>query len=199
MVSFLQNGTFMEHAPTMGKELSQIEVQGIRINVIDMGGQKDFRNLWTGEASTAECVIFMIDAFARERFSEARDELWKLSSIFKKKPLIILANKYDLQPVASIGEIIEALNLKDLPSFEVLPISCKTGYGIVKAFMKIYYKLTGNQLTQKTNHAKAWNHIGFSYEKLNQFDKAIDSYKIAVGFESTYASAHYNLANAYKH
>ena len=151
MISFLQNGTFMEHAPTMGKELSQIEVQGVRINVMDMGGQKDFRNLWIGEASTAECVIFMIDAYARERFNEARDELWKLSSIFKKKPLIILANKYDLQPVASISEIIEALNLKDLPSFEVLPISCKTGYGIVKAFMKIYYKLTGKHLTQKTN------------------------------------------------
>ena len=27
MISFLQNGTFMEHTPTMGKELSQIEVQ----------------------------------------------------------------------------------------------------------------------------------------------------------------------------
>ncbi len=151
MVSFLQNGTFMEHAPTMGKELSQIEVQGIRINVMDMGGQKDFRDLWVGETSTAECVIFMVDAYARERFNEAKDELWKLSSIFKKKPLIILANKYDLQPVASISEIIEALNLKDLPSFEVIPISCKTGYGIVKAFMKMYYKLTGKQLTQKTN------------------------------------------------
>jgi small GTP-binding protein len=151
MISFLQNGTFMEHTPTMGKELSQIEVQGIRVNVMDMGGQKDFRDLWIGEAATAECVIFMVDAYARERFSEAKDELWKLSSIFKKKPLIILANKYDLQPVASIAEIIKALNLQDLPSFEVIPISCKTGFGIVKAFMKIYYKLTGKQLTQKTN------------------------------------------------
>jgi len=47
MISFLQNGTFMEHAPTMGKELSQIEVQGIRINVMDMGGQKDF--IWVGK------------------------------------------------------------------------------------------------------------------------------------------------------
>ena len=65
--------------------------------------------------------------------------------------MIVLANKYDLQPVASISEIIEALNLKDLPSFEVIPVSCKTGYGIVKAFMKMYYKLTGKQLTQKTN------------------------------------------------
>jgi hypothetical protein len=114
-----------------------------------MGGQKDFRDLWLGEASQAECVIFMVDAYAIERFDEAKKELWKLSDIFKKKPLIILANKYDLQPVAQISQIIEALDLHNLPSFEVLPISCKTGYGIVKAFMKIYYKLTGKQLNKK--------------------------------------------------
>lgn len=149
MVSFLQNGTFMEHTPTMGKEMTTMEVQGIRINIMDMGGQKDFRDLWIGEANHAECVIFMIDAYARERFNEARDELWKLSDVFKKKPLVVLANKYDLQPVAQISEIIDVLELKRLPSFEVLPISCKTGYGIVRAFMKIYYKLTGKQLTRR--------------------------------------------------
>lgn len=151
MVSFLQNGTFMEHTPTMGKEMTTMEVQGVRINIMDMGGQKDFRDLWIGEANNAECVIFMIDAYARERFSEARDELWKLSDVFKKKPLIVLANKYDLQPVAQISEIIDVLELKRLPSFEVLPISCKTGYGIVRAFMKIYYRISGKQLTKRLN------------------------------------------------
>ncbi len=151
LVSFLQNGTFIEHTPTMGKELTTMEVQGIRINIMDMGGQKDFRELWLHEMSDAECVIFMIDAYARERFNEAKDELWKLSSVLKKKALIILANKCDLQPIAQISEIIEALNLSKVSSFEILPISCKTGYGIVPAFMKIYYKLTGKQLTKKLN------------------------------------------------
>ena len=69
LVSFLQNGTFIEHTPTMGKELTTLEVQGIRINIMDMGGQKDFRELWLHEMSDAECVIFMIDAYARERFN----------------------------------------------------------------------------------------------------------------------------------
>jgi small GTP-binding protein len=149
--SFLQNGTFIEHTPTMGKEMSVIEIQGVRINIMDLGGQKDFRDLWIGEASTAECVIFMIDAYARERFNEAKDELWKLSSIFKKKPLIVLANKYDLEPLASLSEIIEVLDLKHLPNFEIIPISAKTGYGIVNAFIKMYYKLTGKQLTRRVN------------------------------------------------
>ncbi|MFO7794569.1 MAG: ADP-ribosylation factor-like protein, partial [Promethearchaeia archaeon] len=48
MVSFLQTGTFIDHTPTMGKEETAIEVQGVRMNLIDMGGQKDFRSLWQG-------------------------------------------------------------------------------------------------------------------------------------------------------
>ncbi|MBD3195152.1 MAG: GTP-binding protein [Candidatus Lokiarchaeota archaeon] len=149
MVTFLEKGTFVDHTPTMGKETTEIEVQGIRINIADMGGQKDFRSLWLGEMKDAECVIFMVDASDSERFDEARGELMKLSSIIKEKPLIVLANKCDKGNIASLGEIIAALNLQKCPSFEIFPISCKTGAGIVEAFMKIYYKLTGKQLTKK--------------------------------------------------
>jgi GTPase SAR1 family protein len=130
----------------MGKELTKLEVQGVPINLMDMGGQKDFRDMWLGELSNASCVIFMIDAYARERFNEAKNELWKLSSVFKKKPLIVLTNKNDMNPVASMGDIIKALDLHKIDTFEIIPISCKTGFGIVPAFTKIYYKLTGKRL-----------------------------------------------------
>ena len=149
MVSFLKEGTFVNHTPTMGKQATKMNVQGVKINLIDMGGQKDFRSLWLGEMDNAECVIFMIDASAQDRLEEAKDELWKLSSIVKKKPLFILANKYDLYPVASIREIIEKLDLAKFSNFEVLPISCKTGYGIVDAFSKIYRTLTGNRISKR--------------------------------------------------
>jgi small GTP-binding protein len=149
IVSFLKTGTFKDHTPTMGKEKSSIEVQGIRMDLIDLGGQKDFRKLWLGESSDAQCIIFMIDAHDVARFEEAKTELWKLFPIIKKKPLIILANKCDLKPVASIGEIITSLNLGKLPSFEIMPISCKTGFGMVDAFSKIYQKLTGKELAKR--------------------------------------------------
>jgi len=149
MVSFLQQGTYVEHTPTMGKDTATIEVQGIRINLLDMGGQKDFRTLWLGEMSDAQCVIFMIDAADPRRFKEAKTELWNLSEIFKKKPLIVIANKCDLKTAANTPQIIDALNLKDLASFEVLSVSCKTGFGIVNAFSKIYFKLTGKELEKK--------------------------------------------------
>jgi len=38
-----------------------------------------------------------------------------------------------------------------------------------------------------------------SYENLEQFVEAIESYKKAVEFESNYSVAYFNLANAYKH
>jgi len=149
LVSFLENGTFIEHTPTMGKEQTTIEVQGVKVNIVDMGGQKDFRSLWLGEMEDAECVIFMIDASATHRFKEAKEELIKLSPLLEKKPLIILANKYDLKNVAQISEIMGALELEKFKSFEIIPISSKTGYGIVRAFSKIYFKLTGKSLSQK--------------------------------------------------
>jgi GTP-binding protein SAR1 len=149
MVSFLQTGTFIEHTPTMGKEQTTIEVQGVRMELVDMGGQRDFRSLWRGEMKDASFVIFMVDATDKARFPEAKEELWKLSSLIEDKPLIVLANKYDKSNVAPIGEIIQALNLQELSSFEIIPVSCKTGFGIVKAFRKIYYRMTGKQLTKK--------------------------------------------------
>ena len=151
MVSFLQTGTFVEHTPTMGKEETTIEVQGVRINLVDMGGQRDFRSMWLGELRDASFVIFMVDAADKERFREARKELWKLSSVIEEKPLIVLANKYDLDDVASIQEIVKALELNKLSSFQIIPISCKTGFGIVKAFKKIYSKLTGKKLDMSIN------------------------------------------------
>ena len=149
MVSFLQCGTFVETTPTMGKKQSMLEVQGVRINLVDLGGQKDFRSIWLGEMQNAECVIFMLDAHAPERFGEAKNELWKLAPILKKKSCIVMANKVDLQPVSSVAEIIEALDLMKMPSFEVFPISCKTGFGMVNAFSKIYQSLTGKVLEKK--------------------------------------------------
>ncbi|MBD3213777.1 MAG: GTP-binding protein [Candidatus Lokiarchaeota archaeon] len=148
MVSFLQTGTFIEHSPTMGKQETVMKVQGVKISIVDMGGQKDFRSLWAGELKDASFVIFMVDAADPQRFDEARKELWKISPLLEKKPLLVLANKFDLKEVASINEIMEAMELDKLSSFEIIPISCKTGYGIVKAFKKIYFKLTGKELTE---------------------------------------------------
>ena len=73
IISFLQTGRFVEHVPTMGKKMSEIDVCGARLSLFDMGGQRDFRDLWLGEVKTARCVVFVIDRSNPERFSEAEN------------------------------------------------------------------------------------------------------------------------------
>lgn len=67
IISFLQEGKFKEQAPTMGKRNYSINIKGTTISIIDMGGQEDFRQLWTGELKNAKCVIFVIDIASKER------------------------------------------------------------------------------------------------------------------------------------
>ncbi|MBD3226786.1 MAG: hypothetical protein GF329_01255 [Candidatus Lokiarchaeota archaeon] len=82
----------------------------------------------------------MVDAVDQDRFNEAKEELWKISSIVKEIPLIVLANKYELSDVASIKEVIDALDLQNLSFFEILPISFKTGYGILELLGRFIIK-----------------------------------------------------------
>jgi small GTP-binding protein len=148
MVNYLKKGRFEDQYPTPGKEETAIEVEGVRMNIVDLGGQKDFRTLWLGEAKDADCVIFMVDASNLDRFPEARREMWKVSSVVKNLPLIVFSNKIDLDH-ASRSEVMDALDLSSLRSFEILEMSCKTGEGLEEAFIRIYYRITGEKLQRK--------------------------------------------------
>ncbi|HME55692.1 MAG TPA: ADP-ribosylation factor-like protein [Candidatus Lokiarchaeia archaeon] len=156
IIDFLREGRFIQHTPTMGKRKLEIDVEGTRISMFDMGGQQSFRDLWFGEIKTSKCVVFVIDEAAPHRFEEARMELEKLLPEIKKNSikLLIIANKHDLPNAVSISEIIETFGLLDLDNFEILEISAKTGYGMANAFAKFYSMLTG-KLVKKLNFAGA--------------------------------------------
>ena len=44
LVSYLETGTFIEHTPTMGKRETELNIQGVQLQLIDMGGQEAFRD-----------------------------------------------------------------------------------------------------------------------------------------------------------
>ena len=156
IISFLQTGSFVQHTPTMGKKLQEIEVEGTRISLFDMGGQSDFRDMWMGEIKNAKCVVFVVDMADPARFDEAKAEFDKLLPSMAKNQtnLLILANKYDKKDKAAVGDIIRKFNLMDLENFEILEISAKTGYGMADSFMKFYTLLTG-EVIEKSVFAKA--------------------------------------------
>ncbi len=140
IISFFQKGRFVEHTPTMGKSIKKIDIKGILISIVDVGGQVDFRDIWVGELENAKCLVYVIDKTDKNRFTEAKIELNKLMQLVVKKDikLLILANKHDLPNAVSLGEIIKQFDLTTISSeFEILNISGKTGYGLMDALAKI--------------------------------------------------------------
>lgn len=183
IISFLQEGRFIEHTPTMGKEKVDIKVSGTRISMFDMGGQKDFRQLWLGELKHAKCVVFVVDKAAPKRFKEARKELEKVLPFINKHgaQLLILANKHDLKEARPLGEVIHALDLLSVEKFQILEISAKTGFGIADAFAKFYSLLTGEKLEKNklTKAISVYNKGGVpiisQYDDLDEIErKAIE-------------------------
>ncbi len=156
IISFLQTGRFVEHTPTMGKKKSNIEVQGTRISLFDMGGQTDFRKLWNNELSDAKVVVFVVDVADEKRFDEAKKELHSLKTQIQKHniDLIILANKIDLPNKVGRAEVIQQLDLDEFENFKILQTSAKTGYGMADAFAQVYTSLTG-ELVKRNSVAKA--------------------------------------------
>ncbi len=156
IITFLQEGKFIEHTPTMGKKSVDMEIGGTRMSLFDMGGQQDFRGLWLGELKNAKVVTFVIDAAAPQRFAEAKKELDALLPAIKenKTHLLILANKHDIPGAVSLAKLINEFKLFDVDNFEIMEISAKTGYGMADAFAKFYTLLTGEKV-KKNVLAKA--------------------------------------------
>ncbi|MCP4762505.1 MAG: GTP-binding protein, partial [archaeon] len=156
IISFLQTGTFIEHTPTMGKSRTNMEIQGNKIALFDMGGQKDFRQFWIGEMNDAKCIVFIIDKSNPKRFGESKEELGNLIPMIKNSghKLIIIANKCDITNSVTVTDIIKEFDLMKVDNCEIYETSAKTGYGLADAFAKIYSHLTG-ELIKKTVMAKA--------------------------------------------
>ncbi|MHA1680921.1 MAG: ADP-ribosylation factor-like protein [Promethearchaeota archaeon] len=150
IISFLQEGKFIAHAPTMGKQKAEIDIGGTRVSLFDMGGQSAFRQMWTGEIKNSKVVVFVIDKAAPERFEEAKIELDKLLPVIKNNGihLILMANKHDLPGAVSIGRLINEFNLCEIDNFEILEISAKTGYGMADAFANFFSNLTGEKINR---------------------------------------------------
>ncbi len=161
IISFLQSGNFVEHTPTMGKQKKDLEINGTRLSLCDMGGQSHFRKFWMDELQAAKCVVFVVDKSAPERFDEAKAELDKIITAIKQKDikLLILANKYDLPNSVAIEDLIVKFSLFEVDNFEIVDISAKTGYNMAEAFTKFYSALTGKVIRKKvfTNAVSIYN------------------------------------------
>jgi len=111
MLHMLKDQKLSSHQPTNHPNMEELQIGGIKFQAHDLGGHRSARRLWSDYLAGVDAIVYIIDAFDRERFAEAKTELDGLLSgeMLANCPFLILGNKIDLPHAASEEELRHAL------------------------------------------------------------------------------------------
>lgn len=104
------------------------------MNVWDIGGQSKIRPYWKNYFENTDALIYVIDCSDRKRLTETGNEFSELLMDEKLTdvPIMIFANKQDLENVMKVSEIAEAIGLVKLKdrTWQIQECSALEGTGI---------------------------------------------------------------------
>ena len=86
------------------------------MNCWDIGGQKAIREYWPNYYDNTDGLIFVVDSSDEERLGESVEELTTLmgDDALKNTPLLVFANKQDLQFALEAEDILQKLKLQEI-------------------------------------------------------------------------------------
>ena len=99
--------------PTVGMNVRTAKRGNVKMKLWDLGGQRQYRGEWVRYTSGCDCIVFVVDAFDVHRIGEAKKELHVLldEPSLATTPILVVANKIDLEPHLRRDELIHELNL----------------------------------------------------------------------------------------
>ena len=100
--------------PTRGFWIRSLTLaNSVVLSVWDVGGRRDVRGYWSEYYNKVQSLIFVIDAGDRRRMQEASDVLLELldEATLVGMPLLVLANKQDLNGALPAAEIEACMHL----------------------------------------------------------------------------------------
>ncbi|XP_076993079.1 ADP-ribosylation factor-like protein 9 isoform X2 [Tamandua tetradactyla] len=81
---------------------------------LEIGGSEPFRSYWEMYLSKGLLLIFVVDSADHNRLPEAKKHLHQLIGANPILPLVVFANKQDLESAYHITDIHEALALSEV-------------------------------------------------------------------------------------
>ena len=146
IVKYLETGEFVETQPTMGINRGEtIRVEKLQINVFDLGGQEDFRQLWPEVNERSDGIVFVVDRSDRMNFENAKNVFKNIieTQIEKDITILILLHKCDLDGIDK-NILIQEFGLLNLPyNWACYETSAKTGQNIFESFVWFFDSLKG--------------------------------------------------------
>lgn len=128
--------------PTIGFNVETVTpVKGLTLTMWDLGGQEKIRALWKHYVDNCDAVIFMVDSADKERFQEAKSELFRMLDFdaLKNCPILVYCNKSDLPTAVPCDKVAQAMGLTNLGHrvWHCQSSNCLTGEGIYEGMEKL--------------------------------------------------------------
>ncbi|KAL3988461.1 phosphatidylinositol 4-kinase B [Sarotherodon galilaeus] len=127
----LKHNTCVSTVPTIGFNVEMLEARKnrkkISITIWDVGGQGKMRDHWPNFYQNTGAVVFVLERTLRN------DEL-------RGRPLILLANKQDVDGALNVTEMKDRFNMRKICQERdcfVQPCSASTGFGVEEAFKRV--------------------------------------------------------------
>ena len=86
------------------------------MNVWDIGGQREIRPYWKNYYDNTDGLVYVVDSADDMRLKECAEELISLlqEEALKNVPMLVFANKQDLQFALDADEVMNTLKLMDI-------------------------------------------------------------------------------------
>jgi len=126
LLNVIGGGAPVETAPTIGLNVKMIKKGGVQMKCWDLGGQTQYRQEWGRYTRGCNVILFVVDTNAFHTFPDAKAELHRLleDRELNSTPLLVVANKIDLEPHAPEETLIKELNLDYITENPWIIIPC---------------------------------------------------------------------------
>jgi ADP-ribosylation factor-like protein 8 len=131
IVNSISNGAFSDDTiPTIGFNKREVQKGKVSMKLWDLGGQQRFRESWEKYCRDSDVIIFVVDSSDQTHLDISKAQLNSLldHESLKGIPLLVLANKNDLEGALAKEAIVDKLRLTTIEGRTVgcFSVSAKT-------------------------------------------------------------------------